>query len=384
MTATEVRAENCCPDQLVENIISRRICDLDQNSDDIRHDLPFVVADTKNVYEIYQRWVRCLPNVLPHYAVKCNPDVYLLRYLANLGVNFDCASFSEIKLVLDLGIDPARILFAHPCKAVSALRLASARGVQHTTFDNLDELDKIKQHAPGIRLLLRIYASDPAAAAGMGEKYGAPLHTTGPLLERARALGLDVEGVSFHIGSGARNADAFITAIQEAKCVFQNAKRLGFHMRILDVGGGFQDSNFEKMASRLRLALEKEISSSIKIVAEPGRLFARSFYTMACKVISRRTQPRMDVDTTPQVDKLYLNDGMYGGFLNSLTEQEVFIPELVQRGVPHEERRKGLHRYSLWGPTCDGIDCIRSEVTMDREIKVGDWLKFKNMGGESY
>jgi ornithine decarboxylase len=132
--------------------------------------------------------------------VKCNPDAHLLRFLADLGLGFDCASPFEIQLVLGLGVDPSRIIFSHPCKSISALHMASSRGVMLATFDNADELDKIKSVCPAMRLLLRIYAQDDTARVCLGKKFGAPPHTTHPLLSKARALALKVVGVSFHIG----------------------------------------------------------------------------------------------------------------------------------------------------------------------------------------
>lgn len=120
--------------------------------------------------------------------------------MAKLGVGFDCASLGEMQLVCDLGIDPSRIIFAHPCHAVSALQFAAKHGVMRTTFDNIDELDKIKKHSPNMKLLLRIYAEDSTALACLGNKFGAPLDTTWALLQRAKELELEVEGISFHIG----------------------------------------------------------------------------------------------------------------------------------------------------------------------------------------
>lgn len=69
-----------------------------------------------------------------------------------------------------------------------------------TTFDNIDELDKIKAHSPDMGLLLRIFAQDEGAMVCLGSKFGAPWDTTGILLKRAKVLGLRVVGVSFHIG----------------------------------------------------------------------------------------------------------------------------------------------------------------------------------------
>lgn len=132
--------------------------------------------------------------------MKCNSNIRLLRYLARLGVGFDCASWGEMKLVLNLGVDPSRIIFAHPCKAVSALQMASRSGVPRTTFDNVDELEKIKDNAPNLRLLLRIFADDDTALVSLGNKFGAPLDTTKALLLKAKDLGLVVDGVSFHVG----------------------------------------------------------------------------------------------------------------------------------------------------------------------------------------
>lgn len=77
--------------------------------------------------------------------------------------------------------------------------------VQRTTFDNLDELDTIKMHMPEAKLLLRIYANDDSALICFGDKFGAPLDTTHALLSRAKDLGFEVEGVSFHVGKNTRS-----------------------------------------------------------------------------------------------------------------------------------------------------------------------------------
>lgn len=69
-----------------------------------------------------------------------------------------------------------------------------------TTFDNIDELDSIKEHNPNAELFLRIFAQDDTALVNFGEKFGAPLETTDELLRRAKELGLGVVGVSFHVG----------------------------------------------------------------------------------------------------------------------------------------------------------------------------------------
>lgn len=102
--------------------------------------------------------------------------------------------------MLNLGVDPARIIFANPCKSPASLIFARKAGILCTTFDNIDELDSIKQHMPESQLILRIYANDDSALISFGEKFGAQLDTTATLLSRAWELGLEVIGVSFHVG----------------------------------------------------------------------------------------------------------------------------------------------------------------------------------------
>ncbi|PLB36846.1 type III PLP-dependent enzyme [Aspergillus candidus] len=367
-------------DPLIDFLIQTRLSNMGQNGVTIEDDEPFFVADLGQVIRQHRCWKRNLPDVHPFYAVKCNSDPNLLRLLAELGTGFDCASIEELRSVLALGVDPARIIFANPCKAASSLVFAQRAGVSWTTFDNLDELDTIKRYHPNALLALRIFASDSDALIDLSKKYGAPIDSTWRLLQRAQALGLEVSGVSFHVGTGASNLASYIKAIQQAKTVVEQGKALGFVINVLDIGGGFQDSNFEKFVPKLQAALRREFPTGMRFMAEPGRYYARSAYTLVCKVISRRLQ----TGAQPEPDMLYQNDGVYGSFMNVLIEKEVLHPSLVSSGFHSLEggskRHKGKRRYSIWGPTCDSTDRVVKEMDMESEVKVGDWLKYTHMG----
>jgi ornithine decarboxylase len=132
--------------------------------------------------------------------VKCNSDPILLKYLASLNTGFDCASIEEMRIILDLGVQSDRILFASPCKSQSSLVFARKAGILRMTFDNIDKLDSIRAHMPEAQLLLRVYANDDTALIPLGNKYGAHLDTVRILLARVKELGLNLVGVSFHVG----------------------------------------------------------------------------------------------------------------------------------------------------------------------------------------
>ena len=77
----------------------------------------------------------------------------VVKTLANLGTSFDCASKNEIKKVLELGVEPERIIFANPCKPVSHLEYAKEHNVLASTVDTEFEIYKIHKTYPESRLV---------------------------------------------------------------------------------------------------------------------------------------------------------------------------------------------------------------------------------------
>lgn len=109
---------------------------------------PFYIFDIGDIVKKHQVWIKAMPRVIPHYAVKCNDNEIVLATLAALGTSFDCASKSEVNKILSLGVKPDRIIFANPTKPNSHIRHASATQVTTMTFDCDIELQKIKMYCP--------------------------------------------------------------------------------------------------------------------------------------------------------------------------------------------------------------------------------------------
>lgn len=317
-------------------------------------------------------------------AVKCNPDSQVIRLLSELGTGFDCASKAEIELVLKTGVDPTRIIYAQPCKTNSYVRYAASQGVKQMTFDNADELHKIKKLFPGAELFLRISTDDSTSLCQLSLKFGAAMDSTDGLLALAKELGLNVVGVSFHVGSGASDANAFLKAVQDARVVFNQAGTYGFNLQTLDVGGGFSSDTFEEMAAVLNDALDEYMPSSVNIIGEPGRYYVSSAFTLATHIIARRTIE--NPATREKSYMVYLNDGLYGNFSSIMFDHQNPVAQVLRTGNHNyfdtfaaQESRDGIE-YSIWGPTCDGIDRISASIRFDHTLDVGDWLYFENMG----
>ncbi|KAG9013980.1 hypothetical protein FRB93_000361 [Tulasnella sp. JGI-2019a] len=361
----------------------------------------FFVADLGEVLRQYERWRACLPGVEPFYAVKCNPDPYVLRLLAALGTGFDCASHGEISQVLAIGnVDPSRIIFANPCKATSFIRNATRAGVHKMTFDNTDELYKISRTHPGAELVIRILTDDSKSLCRLGLKFGAPLVTVPALLAKAKELDLNVIGVSFHVGSGCFDSNAFADAVMRARAAFEMGREAGYEFDFLDVGGGFEDGNFEMTAGVLAAALDKYFPdrTRLRIIAEPGRFFVSTAFTLAVNIIARRANAALPDQATDEASNdqprvmYYVNDGVYGSFNCILFDHQVVQPHVLTNGrsfspvVPSRDKVNGrpgsvsLEPSSVWGPTCDSIDCVCPLTELPSNLQVGDWLGFENMG----
>ncbi|KAL9543136.1 hypothetical protein MBANPS3_008255 [Mucor bainieri] len=349
----------------------------------------FFVGDLGEVVRQHIRWKSLLPRIEPFYAIKCNPDPMVVQLLASLGCGFDCASKQEIQQVLDVGVDPSRIIYANPCKQASFIRYSAQQNVSRMTFDNAEELFKIKKYYPDAELVLRILTDDSMSLCQLGLKFGAPLHTVQHLLQTAKELDLNVIGVSFHVGSGCLDENAFGDAVVRAKNVFDQAKTMGYDFKFLDVGGGFPGADvkdgitFEKVAAVLGPIVDRLFPEDVRVIAEPGRYYVASAFTLGVNVIGRRTNmAHVDQTAASPEYMYYVNDGMYGSFNCIIFDHQVVHPKVLMKNELYaygQDLPEAQYESSVWGPTCDSIDCLNKSVRLPK-LEAGDWIYFENMG----
>ncbi|XP_060681281.1 antizyme inhibitor 2-like [Hemiscyllium ocellatum] len=348
----------------------------------------FSVADLGDLVHQHLRWQKALPRVKPFYAVKCNNSKPVAQILAQMGLGFDCASKNEIATILDIGVRAERIIYANPCKEVSHIKYAMSRGVQMMTFDNKDELLKVAMIHPTAKMVLRIAVNDFTSLLPLSEKFGAPITECRQLMEYAKTLNLDIIGVSFHVGSGCIDPKIFAQAVADARVVFDIGIHLGFQMYLLDIGGGFPGTTedkvtFEEIAAEINPALDIYFpdKTEVQIIAEPGRYYVTSSFTLVVNIIARKivekSQPNFNDEEAGNEKTMmyYLNDGLYGSFCTFEKYRALLKPIVYKK---HSLDQK-LYNTSIWGPTCDAWDHI-SSAWMLPELEIGDWLLFKDNG----
>jgi ornithine decarboxylase len=312
------------------------------------------VVDLTVARAAYAEWTRLFPTITPYYAVKCNPDLELVRTLAELGAGFDCASPAEIDIAQKFS---NKIIYANPCKRPDDIQYALSRGVTRTTVDSICEIEKSK----GMELVLRIRADDPSALCTLGNKYGAGESDWEDLANRARELECTFVGVSFHIGSGARSVRAYADAIYTAARAFDTLREYGFDPKLVDIGGGFSTSmDLELAAEYIHDALKETGLVSCEVIAEPGRYFAQDIATLYTEVIGMKP------------GSVTIDESLYGAFNCILMDHAEPEPEV--------DTTQELEYVTLFGSTCDGGDIIARSIELPCSLSVGDHLVWRSMG----
>lgn len=236
--------------------------------------------------------------------MKCNPDPQVLRLVSALGGNFDCATKGEIDLVLngldDFSVKPEQIVYANPQKMDSHILFADECRVGLTVIDGEDELHKMARLESKMAVLIRIATDDKDSVCRFSKKFGAKPSDAPKLLKLAKELGIEVRGVSFHVGSGCGDPQAYVTALSDARSIFDEAKRLNMPaLKIVDLGGGFPGSDefshsrnlptFAELAAAIRNGLTTHFSDiDAEIIAEPGRYMVAASGYLATKCYGRK------------------------------------------------------------------------------------------------
>ncbi len=338
-----------------------------------RHGSPLLVLDCAVVRQQYRRLQAALPGVDLHYALKPLPEAAVVRALLAEGAWFDLATTGEVELVVREGVPVARCIHTHPIKREVDIRAALAHGVVTFVADNPDEITKFVPY-PQARLLLRVAFRNTEAKCDLSRKFGCEPEDVPALLAQARAQGVAITGLSFHVGSQAATPAMHVAAVTACITLLQAAAAAGYVLDTLDIGGGFPVEYhegalaIEEFCAPIRTALQA-VPAGVRVIAEPGRFIAAPAGLSLSTVMGRA---RRDGHWW-----YYLDDGLYGSFSGQLFDHARYpvVPLTAQGVAPAGPLLLSV----LAGPTCDSIDVIAEGIGLP-ELVAGDVLLGRMMG----
>ncbi|HUJ44564.1 MAG TPA: type III PLP-dependent enzyme [Opitutaceae bacterium] len=347
------------------------------------HGTPLFVIDHDALRKNYRQFRHHLPRVQVYYAVKANPDPAIVRTLYQEGASFDVASMPEFMIVHE-NIEnlPAKqrqdwiwdkIIYANPTKATETLEQLN-QYKPLVTFDNLEEIRKIKRHAPNAGLALRLKVPNTGAMVELSSKFGAAPGEAVDLILAADKAGLVVEGISFHVGSQTTNFENYVQALSLTAGVFKETKDRGYtKMNLVDIGGGFPapyDASvrpFRELAKVIRTELDRLFPPEIQILAEPGRFLVASAGFAVAKVIGKAVR---DGKTC-----YYIDDGVYHTYSGVIFDHCHYPLKAFKRGP--------TQICSVFGPTCDALDVVSMAENLP-DLERDEFVYSENIGAYSH
>ncbi len=346
-----------------------------------KHGTPVVIIDHDVLRKNYAEFKKHLPKVQCYFAVKANPAPEIIRTFYKAGASFDVASLPEFMTVCanikklsakaqqDFIWD--KIIYANPTKPKETLRTLD-KYKPLVTYDNVNELKKIRQYAPHAGVVLRLRVDNTGSQCELSSKFGCATGEAADLIEAAFKLGLVVEGLSFHVGSQCTNFENFVQALNAAAAVMRESAGRGHTLKILDIGGGFPAPYnkhvrpFGELAKVINAEISRLFAPDIQILAEPGRFLVASAATSMASIIGKAVR---DGKTC-----YYIDDSVYHTYSGIIFDHCQY---------PLKSFKKGKTEIcAVFGQTCDGLDTISQSEQLP-ELENEDLVYSENIGAYS-
>jgi ornithine decarboxylase len=346
------------------------------------HGTPIFVIDHEKIRQNYREFKEHLPDVQVYYAVKANSNPEIVKTLFDMGCSFDVASMPEFMVVYENIKDFPdkerqewiwdKIIYANTIKPIETIE-ALNQYKPLVTFDNSEELKKIRTYAPHAGLVLRIRVPNTGSMVELSSKFGAEPGEAVDLISEAFAMGLVTEGISFHVGSQCTNFDNYVQALDISANIIEEVEtRTGQKIRILDIGGGFpvryhpDVKSINILAKNLNSEIERLFPPDMQILAEPGRFLVANACTLVSKVIGKAFR-----DGKPGY---YINDGVYHTYSGQVFDHNTYPVLAFKEGETQIS--------AVFGPTCDAFDTITLSAELP-DLEINDLVYSENIGAYS-
>jgi diaminopimelate decarboxylase len=343
---------------------------------------PVYVYDAEKIISQYNRLTSAfskIENLRIHYAVKALSNISILGLFKELGAGLDTVSIQEVKLGLEAGVDPSKIIYTPNGVSLEEIEKVSAMGVQ-INIDNLSILEQFGTKHPSVPVCIRI---NPHVMAGgntnisvghIDSKFGISIHQIPHLLRIVENTGMHINGIHMHTGSDILDIEVFLYA---SEILFDTARHFK-DLEFFDFGSGFKvpykegdiETNIEELGEKLTSRFKsfcKEYGRELTLAFEPGKFLVSE----AGKFLARVNVIKQTTST--------VFAGVDSGF-NHLIRPMLYGSRHEIHNISNPGGKERF--YSVVGYICE-TDTFASNRRIS-EIKEGDVLAFDNAGAYCY
>ena len=311
-----------------------------------------------------------------HFAVKANPNLAILNLLKRQDFGAEVVSAGELFKSLKAGIDPSEVIFDGPGKTEFDLKYAITQQIKSINVENLEEIDFINEYSLskglktniGVRLNPNIDADtlEKITTGKSGGKFGISVDQIN--FDRILEMkGVHLSTLSVHIGSQIVDHQKLIQSYEQLILLADQLNKKNHTITNLDFGGGFgvMDHSDDTLDF---YEWQKELQNLLKdknyhIIFEPGRFIVADSGELITKILYIKNSGDRTIIITDASFSEYLRPALY----------EIDPP------IQTISNSKELKNYDIAGGICESTDFLAKNVNLP-EVKVGDYLKFTNVG----
>lgn len=263
------------------------------------------------------------------YSMKSNSNKALLALFSGRGGGVDIVSGGELYRALNAGVDPQKIVFSGVGKSRQDLEYAVSSEILMFNVESPQELLKLNDVALEIgkkaRISIRVNPdvdpkTHPYISTGLKEnKFGIGVEEALRQYEKATTLsGLDVVGVSCHIGSQLTQTSPFVDALRKLKELIAQLEGMNISIRYLDLGGGLgitYDSEVPPDPAEYARDIKSELASSKwTLILEPGRVIVGNAGVLVTKVLYAKTSYEKNFFVVDAAMNDLMRPSLYGAY----------------------------------------------------------------------
>ena len=328
---------------------------------------------------VFREALSAIARVEIAFAVKSNPNLAVLRVLANEGYGADVVSQGEMDRALAAGMAADTIVFSGVGKTTSELAAALDAGIGQFNLESEEEGVELAEiaSAKGLRAVCALRVN-PDVDAGThakistgkaDNKFGVAYHHAAAIYARLAALpSMEMRGLAVHIGSQITTLDPSRAAFVKMGALMRGIRAAGHAVTHMDLGGGLgvpyrAGEVLPGPAEYGAMVADVVRTWDATIGFEPGRVITGNSGVLVTQVIRVKpgaSAPFVVVDAA-------MNDLVRPAMYDAWHDFAAVVPS-GERFIAH-----------IVGPICESSDTFAMNREIDR-IGAGDLAVFRTAG----